>query len=268
FEKLDVKVSARMFANKTFAGLVSGGSSHDLKMTEGAMITGVVMHEGKPLKGVNVGVVSADRSMENFTGNFEVGTDDDGRFLFVNLPPNTDYNLYGTMKTLKAYGALPVSHVRSSADGKSTDEGKLIVGAAHSLKGHVVLADGKSIPSKTRLLVGREEAWDTLTVDLDKNGNFSATGIPSESVSLSVSVKGYRMSAQNASLDRLNTGSMRGRVDQDIPNLVVLLEKGDRLPPDYNMNGPDSERVSNRPLRGAGGPVDHSRDWAVSGHVV
>ncbi len=268
FDQMDVKVSARGFANRTFTELASGSESHELKLTEGASVRGRVMFNGRPLTNILVGMVSVNRDMEHFTGNFNVGTDSDGRFLFVNLPPDVDYFIYGAMDSLKSNGAIPIQIIRSDKDGELTDIGNLVVGPAHRLAGRVELADGATIPPKTRLLVSREDAWDSRQINLPPDGRFDIAGVPLESFSLSVRLKGYRVSAKNASLDTLNPFQLVGRVDGDITNLVLLLEKGDSLSPNYNNNTPQSEWPRNLPLRGAEGGVDHSHELAVTGRIT
>lgn len=268
FDLMDVKVSARGFANQTFTELASGSGSHELKMSEGASVRGRVMFHDRPLTNVLVGVVSVNRDMEHYTGNFNVGTDSDGRFLFVNLPADVDYFIYGSMDSLNPYGAIPLQKIHSDGDGKLTDIGNLVVGPAHRLAGRVVLADGAAIPPKTRLLVSRQDAWDSRQINLPPDGRFDLAGVPSETISLSVRLKGYRVSAKNASLDTLNPFQLVGRVDGDITNLIFLLEKGDNLPPNYDNNLPESDWPRNRPLRGTEGGADHSDEVAVTGRVT
>jgi beta-lactamase regulating signal transducer with metallopeptidase domain/uncharacterized GH25 family protein len=268
FDQMDVKVSARGFANRTFTELASGSESHELKMTEGASVRGRVMFNGRPLTNILVGVVSVNRDMEHFTGNFDVGTDSDGRFLFVNLPPNVEYFIYGAMDSLKSYGAIPIQKIHSGKDGELTDIGNLVVGPAHRLAGRVVLADGATVPPNTRLLVSREDAWDSRQINLPPDGRFDIAGVPTGTLTLSLRLKGYRVSAKNASLDTLNPFQLVGRVDGNITNLEFLLEKGDNLSPNYNNNMPESDWPQNRPLRGAEGGADHSHEVAVTGRVT
>ena len=79
-------------------------------------------------------------------------------------------------------------------------------------------------------------------------------------ISLSVRVKGYHLSARNLSVDQLNPFQLIGRVDRDITNLVFMLEKGPDPLPDYTHMDPDYNELRQRPLRGAEGAPDHSRE--------
>ncbi|HEY3853936.1 MAG TPA: M56 family metallopeptidase [Verrucomicrobiae bacterium] len=272
FASLDIKVDARGFAPKTFMEVRSGKNQHDLTVTEGAVVSGRVMWNGEPLPGVSVGVVSTDRSAGNFAGNFEVGTGPDGRFSFLNLPPNVQYDLYGIMGTVQKYGAIASTHISTGADGSTADAGDLTVGPAHRIAGRVILDDGAPIPPKTRLMIGRGDAWDSLHIELDKDGRFDEGGIASGVIDLSVRVPGYRLSKKNTSLDLMNPFRLVGQVNKDIAGLTVLLEKGKDLEPDFS-NPPMDDGPETRPLSGAEGggltPKEIlSKNWVVSGHVI
>jgi hypothetical protein len=72
-------------------------------------------------------------------------------------------------------------------------------------------------------------------------------GVPSESVSISPRLKGYRLSLQNPSLDRLNGFSVVGRAEGHLDNFVILLEPGE-FRRDHIDRGPDAQPY-NKPLR-------------------
>jgi beta-lactamase regulating signal transducer with metallopeptidase domain len=263
FTSLDLKVEARGYSRRTFTQISGGEPSHDLQLTEGAAIHGRLMMGRKPLASVSVGVVSEDRS-ENFTGDFEVGTDAEGRFAFVNLPPNVRYHLYGLMSALKAYGATPILSVEAGGDGSTTDAGDLQVARGNRINGWVVYPD-HTIRPKTRLLVGPEDAWDSQLVELAKDGSFEVSGIPNGVVSLTVDVQGARLSAKNASIDQINPFQLVGRVDHDITNLVIMLEHGPTLEP-QNRYYADPKNLPE--LQGAEPATDHSHERMISGRVT
>ncbi len=80
FDQMDVRVSARGLASRTFTQLSSGDSLHELTLTEGASVRGRVLYDGQPVTNVMVGMVSVNRDMDHFTGNFDIGTDSDAGF--------------------------------------------------------------------------------------------------------------------------------------------------------------------------------------------
>lgn len=269
FDLMDVRVSARGYANKNFVKLSSGSEIHQLTLTAGAGIAGRVLFNGKPLANVELEIASADRTMESSSANLNIGTDSKGRFLFLNLPPNADYDLSGTMKSLARFGAIPVQVIHSGDDGSTTDAGDLIVTPGHRLSGRVILADGKPLPPKTRLLISRSEAWDSMQIELPPDGAFALSNVPAETYDLAVRVPGYQLSPKNASYDTMNPGRLLGRVDADTTNLTFLLEHV-KAPTPQDYGDDESQWPQNRPLKGVGGnqQADHSQDWVVSGHVT
>lgn len=268
FQMMTVNVTARTYADKVFRQLDSGATPHELVMTEGATLTGRVLLAGRPLAGISVGVSGTDRSAGNFAGHFEVGTDAHGKFELLNLPPDADFLIYTLMSSMKRLGAAQPRQIHTGKDGETTDAGDLVAVPAHRLAGRIVLADGQPLPTKTRLLVSREEVWDSVQIIPDADGRFEAAGIPSETISLSARVKGYHVSARNASVDQMNPYQLVGRMDHDITNLIFLLEKGPSPSPDYSQIGPEYEQVREHSLRGAEGRPDHSLEWSISGHVL
>jgi hypothetical protein len=269
FDAMDVQVEARTFAHRRFLRLASGERTHELRVTKGATVSGRVLAKDKPLKDVVIGLVSVDRGVENFTGEFVMGTDEDGRFLIPSVPPNVEYYLYGKMDSAKSYGAIPAKKIRVQGDDTTFQVGDLAVQPGLRLAGNVVLKEGQPVPPNTRLTVGREAAWDSQVLPLSADGSFEATGLSAESLSVSVRVKGYRLAGKNRSLEPWNPLHLVGRLDADKTNLVILLERGADLPPNFNFR-PTSEadRPQNQPLRGAEVAAQTTDGWAVSGRVT
>jgi uncharacterized GH25 family protein len=265
FDHMQLKVTARAMAPKRFNTVRGGSVRKDLTVTEGASLRGRVLLNGKPLKDVSVGAVSVDRS-ENFSGDYEYGTREDGTFLFPNLPPDREYFIYGMLKSFLEHGALPARQVRIQGDGTVADVGDLSVVPGHRLAGRMVLSEDKPLPPDARLTIGRREAWDVFALDLPPSGEFSVPNLPAESLTIGGGVKGYRFSGQNASLDRLNPFGLAGRLDQDKTNLVVLLEPGDRLPSEWEALPPE-ERPENQPLSGIEGGA-RRKVWVITGRII
>ena len=136
------------------------------------------------------------------------------------------------------------------------DVGDVEVKAGHKLSGRVVLADGKPVPAGTRVLLSREEAWDSAQTVVDKEGRLSFAGLPSETYSLNVNVKGYHLSPKNASVDLLNGFRLLGVVREDTTGLRLLLEPGPEPTRENRSDGKFWEEYRQRreaPLRGAPG---------------
>jgi hypothetical protein len=267
FDAMSLKVEARGLAIGNFADVRPGAIRREFVLTTGASLTGRVLFQNQPLKDITIGVVGSDRSMGNFTGDFVIRTMENGRFLLANLPPNRNYDLYGEMASVQTFGSLPVRSIRLQGDGSETDAGDLVVKPGFRLSGQVKLADGAPTPEHTRVLLGRPAAWDTLTVELPADGYFEFTNVPAETVTLDTRVKGYRLSERNVSLDHLNPFQLVGRLSADRTNLMLLLEPGQNLRPDYSMP-PEEERPNNLPLGGAEGKRTIPNAVTFSGQVL
>jgi hypothetical protein len=248
FDWMTIRVEAPLFARKKFFRL-SSERLHELKLGEGAMVTGHITENGKPAKGIGVGLVSVDRS-DNFTGNYDTYTDDEGHFAFLNVPPYQMYYVYSRMDSSKDDLVAPLRKVRVTGDGTKKDVGDMPLTKGVRLKGKVLLSDGKPIPPDTRVYVGREGAWDSRNIILDPDGSFDLAGIPIESISLGVTVPGYFMSEKNKSLDRLNGGTIVGRVESDT-FVTILLEPGKFQHPDFDKRPPGIDWIpKDKPLQG------------------
>jgi hypothetical protein len=226
FLALSVTVTARAFADRHFNDLPAGAASRDLMLTEGAVLTGRVVSGGKPCGGVRVGLSGVDRRSGVWAGHREIGTDEEGRFTLFNLPPDTDYNLYGLLDAAKPYGAIAARQIHAGADGAITEAGDLVVTPGHHVAGRVALSDGRPLPPDTRLLLGRWIAWDNAELTLGKEGSFALADVPAEPITLNLRVPGYLMSPKNACLDQMRTGLM-GKLDRDIDDLLILLDPGE-----------------------------------------
>ena len=225
-DELDLEVEARGLAVGKFMLLPAGPAVHVLKLGEGATVTGRLLKDGEPLSGVEVGMVSADRGVEQFAGPYRVGTDAAGRFTFSTIVPNRDYVVYGAMTALAGRGAAGVKKLAVAGHGSSASAGDLPVGPAYRVSGRVVLSDGQPLPPGTRVMLSRDSAWDSQNVEAGPDGSFAFEGVPAERVSIGARVKGYHMSDANESLDRLNGFSLEGMVDGDIKDLRVQLDPG------------------------------------------
>lgn len=266
FDAMNLQIEARGFARRNFQEMRPGPVRHELAITEGALLSGRVLREGKPVNGVSLGVVSVDRTLGNFTGEFQIGTKEDGKFHFLNLPPDREYQLYGVTDSFRELGALPARTIRVKGDGSSNDAGDLSVVPGRRLAGQVTLSDSKSIPEHTRLVVGRRDAWDAFATELPPDGKFDLSNLPPESLTVRASLKGYRHSSRNVSLDRLNPYGLAGRLDADKTDLTILLEPGETLRSDYE-SVPQEERAENLPLCGIEGKRTTSNPWVITGNV-
>ena len=100
----DLKVEACDLATQNFELLPLGETSHELRLAEGATVIGRLLKDGKPLAGVEVGIVQENRTAGHFTGARSIGTDAAGRFTFSNIGPVGNWSVYGLMSSMQGQG--------------------------------------------------------------------------------------------------------------------------------------------------------------------
>jgi hypothetical protein len=66
--------------------------------------------------------------------------------------------------------------------------------------GEVQVADARTLPAGSRLIVGREHAWDFSVIDLPADGVFDLPNVPGEERTLRVGMEGYRVATEDLKL--------------------------------------------------------------------
>lgn len=220
-----VTVAVAMFAGCAGTEPSSQESPPDLGVT----ITGVVLKDGEPLRGVVVGIVPTNY-MYFVAGAEEsrVATDQQGRFRFMNVPANRSYYVYGIMESCAAQGgAIESRQVAAGARGSAEDLGVLELRPGHYLSGRVVLSDGQPVPKGTPVRFLRTCACDRQIAHTEGDGCFSFRELPAEGCALCVDLPGYHASYKNGSFDLLNGLGLEGTMSGDIFYLNILLDPGD-----------------------------------------
>jgi hypothetical protein len=204
-------------------------------MAAGVTVTGHLTRHGRPLKGISVSVGTTDRTCGKFFNGNEASTDENGHFQILNVPPDREFVFFTKMDSLHGDGALTGSVFTTGHSGAVQDLGDLAVQPAFKVAGRIMLSDGKPVPAGTKLLLDREKAWDTTQTKLADDCSFEFTGMPAESIGLSVRIKGYQLAKNNRSLDWLN-GRILGRVTGDMTNLNFVMEPGEWRPNTMSLN--------------------------------
>jgi hypothetical protein len=249
---VSVRVRARSQATRICRELAFGDPPHVIRLDAGASVYGQLLRAGKPVPDVEVGLAQTFRGSDSFVGAYTIGTNKDGFFEFVNVKSDDDYFVYGIMSTLQSIGGVPAQKIRVGGADTRTALGKLAVEPAHRLAGRVVLSDGGLLPERTRLLISRQDAWDSKIQELEPDGRFDVMGLPNGPYGIAMSVEGYSFSLANRSLDLLNPMNLVGRVDRDIEDLVIELQPGAMPQVDREAQLKTNARtLREQPLRGA-----------------
>jgi hypothetical protein len=222
----DLEVETRGCTKRLVDLLPTGEKVHEIRVTEGATVHGQILKDGKPLTGIAVGLVQCERGAGKFVGVYRIATNGDGRFTFVNVHPNDTYYLYTAMSDAARLGGILLpERISVSADGTTNGVGdRTLASAVHRVSGHVILTDGKPVPAATRLLLSREEAWDSESATVAADGSFSFTGVPEEAVTLNIRIPGYRLAGKRNRFQQVQPWAVALFVDADKSELELFLE--------------------------------------------
>lgn len=246
-------VRARALCSQVLNNLGADDPTQIIVLKEGATVSGqLVDGAGRPVVGRTVGLSQADRSMEAYVGDYSIDTDENGKFLFVNVPAGQEVYVFGKWKSLSEVGSVQPVRFKTPGDGQQTEEVKLSLSTGHTFRGRVVLSDGQPIPEgKGVMLVSSHSIWDACPeFILPSDGSFELRNLPTDSYDIGVHIQGYHLSNQNPSFDSLNRMSITGRIERNIDRFIVLMEPG---PMDWSMQQPRE-----KPLQSYTGPVPAS----------
>jgi thiol-disulfide isomerase/thioredoxin len=233
-----VKVEAPGLAPRMFKIEPTGEIPQPLQLGQGVVVTGRVLDKGSPVKGVTVGLVQTQRYMDRFLDVLRATTDEQGRFRIAHAFADEEFWAFATVASLQGRGAIPSRKVRTGADGTALDLGDFEVRPGRKLAGRVVFTDGKAVPRSAVLLVGREDAWDTVRAKFDEQGRFEVRGLPEGLLTVCVlfpdhrryTPPGYRVSDKNKCRSPLSPYMIAGQLDRDVTDLTLLFEPGEEPP--------------------------------------
>jgi hypothetical protein len=216
-----LNVAARGMASKLVT-MPTGPERKTITVTDGALIRGRLLFEGKPVANAQLGLVTHSRGAGTSYPEVLIGTREDGTFAITNVPAGRIWLLYPKMDSLasRAIGA-DVTPVETKDDGQEVDVGDIELKRAYSLKGRVVLTDGKAIPPDMRVTVGADRAWDSQIVPLGADGRFEVRGLPPGVYSVSPAVKGYRP---------VESSGVEALVRKDVSDFVIRMEPAPARP--------------------------------------
>jgi hypothetical protein len=225
FTAAEGAVEATGFATALFEGWEPGDTIHTLTLTEGAALKGRLLRAGAPVANAEIRLDNFGTESGSWAWNYSALTDDQGRFLFTNLPPNRSFVLYATMESLGDRGAFSKRPGQIHEVGSTNDMGDLSLKAAFKVEGRIRLTDGKPVPTHSRVdlfrasMVGRQ---DGLSLTLGPDGAFSFAGVPAEKVAVYLRIPGYEISPQ----DRLlKSGSATNfTVVSNITGIVIQMQ--------------------------------------------
>lgn len=163
-------------------------------LTKGASLRGRLVHEGRPLAGVKVGLVQTDRTVPNLVTPMEFETGDDGVFQFDHIDPLREYAVY-TLIQQNAQRVLPVSLVMAPGNGKRAELGDVSTETPSVLRIKLQTSDEAPLPEKSVIFVSRDKAWQAARYYPEGKVEpvIEVLDAPREAFQITVRVPGYRV---------------------------------------------------------------------------
>ena len=186
-------VKPRGMAPKLFT-FPTGAERHKMVVTDGAVIRGrLVLPEGQPVPNAEMGLMTHSRLSGTTLPEVRIGTKEDGSFAITNVPPGRIWVLYPKMESLASRGVGGGAVAcETKDDGQLIDVGDIVIRPANTVRGRVVLSDGKPIPADMRVTLGADMAWDTQVNAIASDGTFEFHGVPPGVYLVGPAVRGYQ----------------------------------------------------------------------------
>jgi hypothetical protein len=207
-----------------------------MTVTDGAMVHGRLVQNGKPVAGAEMGLYSTNHANGAGYGEVRIGTQQDGSFAFTGVPTDEAWYVYGKMESIAKRGATRPVEVATKNDGQDIDLGDIEIKPSHRISGHVMLSNGLPIPPGMRIYVaagcmacGPRGAYifgpfDSQTALLGPDGAFEFLGLGNGPYQVWAAVRGYEMVAEKPDKDHLNvSNNFEAHVDRDIANVAIVL---------------------------------------------
>jgi hypothetical protein len=218
--EITLRVTARGMAPKHFT-MPTGGERRTVVVTDGAIIRGRLMYNGRPVAGAEVGLIPHDAGVGRWYPEVRIGTAEDGTFAITNVPPGRIWLLHPMMESLasRGIGGDPLV-CETKDDGQEVNLGDIRLKPAHTLRGKVVLGDAKPIAAEMRVTIGADRSGDSQMVKIGSDGRFRFDGLPDGIYSVTPAVAGYRLANECAiSLCRF----VEILVNRDVNDFVIKM---------------------------------------------
>jgi hypothetical protein len=220
-------VEARGMSAKLIA-VPTGAERANITVSDGAVIRGRLMNQGKPVAGAELGLIA--RPPRGFGANLKlngnpydeirIGTNEDGSFVITNVPTPVDWYIYGKMESIAALGATDPVECATARDGQEVNVGDIQIHPGYRLRGKVTLSDGAAIADGMRVTISADRARDSQTVVIGRDGHFEFINLPGGKYEIFTSVRGYEMQG--------NQRTIEATVDGNRDDFVITLDPAAR----------------------------------------
>lgn len=223
---LDIEVIADGFCGVQVLLLEPGTKPAEVKLSDGARVTGRLVRDGQPVAGMSIAVVQTERGVGHGIFIAAVGdiTRTDGSFEFKNLPTNQQYAIYtvvGDAKLSNSDSIIKTKTFKVPGSGESRDLGALAVTSPVTVRGKLQRIDNQPLPDNLKLSFGREPAWDLIGIPVDPDGTFEATGLPPETYQIRLGDRNLVVAADRIKYQMLSDQSFGIHVAKSMEDLVI-----------------------------------------------
>lgn len=226
YDAWKLKVEAAGFVALRTEALTTGKIQHQIQLNRGAEVVGRVVIDGKPVGGVAVGICQVSRSADDFAGDYAIETDESGYFTFSSVVPDQAMTVYSKMEGGVGHAFETVVFTSPPNDG-TLDLGEFVMLPTRTVEGQLFLPDGKGLPPDFRILLSRENAWDTQQISVDENGRFQVAGLPrNEAITLSVRIEGLELDHQRTRFQVTGPRQVAVFVDDAIDKFEIYMRPG------------------------------------------
>jgi uncharacterized GH25 family protein len=193
-EEMTLLVAARGMAPKLFSA-PTGAERKTITVTDGALIRGRLVYNGKPVAGAEVGLVPYYGAAVTSYPEVRIGTAEDGTFAITNVPAGRVWSLYPKRESLASRGigaGLVACETRDN--GQEVNVGDIQIQPAYTLRGRVVLTDDKPIPPYMNVTLQQSDhVFDPQLLQIGPDGRFEFRGLPGGVYIVTPAVRGYRL---------------------------------------------------------------------------
>ena len=199
-----IRVRARDLAPQLLSRQPASGTPITVWMRHGATVTGKLLVEDRPLPGVAVGLLQAERASQySAYGRDEIATDERGVFTFSNVTPGQDYLVHGKMTTLRDFRALDTT-TRSCAGRRERGGRRGSPGRARAAR----VGSGDDVrrgpaAAEHSVAAALDNAFDAQSLVLDASGRFDFHGVPPGDVVFAVRLSGLSIRAPEQRVHRV-----------------------------------------------------------------
>jgi hypothetical protein len=191
--EITLNVSPRAMAPKLVT-LPTGPEKRTISLAQGATLRGRLLRpDGTPAGNAEIGVFVHGRMSGTVFQEVRIGTKDDGTFAITNIPAGRVWYVYPKMESLAARGlAGDAVAVETKDDGEEVDVGTINLRTAYTLRGKVVLSDGKPIPPDMHVTLSSDAGFDSQIATVAQDGSFEFRGLSKGVYSIAPGVRGYK----------------------------------------------------------------------------